>query len=285
MDTIPDLPRLDPVRLADETFLVPNLFPAGDGLFVPVNSMVIRGAEPVIVDTGAPVHRERWLDQVFALVEPQDVRWVFLSHDDGDHTGALLDVLERCTNATLVTNVFSVERLALDTVDLPLERMRWLDEGQSLDAGDRRLQLFKPPVFDGPTTRGLYDPTTATMWIVDSFACFVPEWVLDVHDLEADFVDEQMHAMNSLVSPWHQWLDPVVYGAHVDEIEAMGVITAASAHGPVLGGAALHDAFDVVRDLAGRPVIPGPGQELLDELLADLATPTPGASPAAPVPP
>src|SRR5690606_9134977 len=128
MDTTPDLPRLDPVRLADETFLVPNLFPAGDGLFVPVNSMVIRGAEPVIVDTGAPVHRELWLDQVFSLVEPEDVRWVFLSHDDGDHTGALLDVLERCPNATLVTNMFSVERLALDTVDLPLERMRWLDE-------------------------------------------------------------------------------------------------------------------------------------------------------------
>ena len=36
----------------------PNLAPAGPDVYIPVNSMVIRGAEPVIVDTGAPVHRD-----------------------------------------------------------------------------------------------------------------------------------------------------------------------------------------------------------------------------------
>lgn len=77
-------------------------------------------------------------------------------HDDGDHTGALLDVLERCPNATLVTNFFSVERLGLEKPGLPLHRMRWLEPGDCLDAGDRTLHLFRPPIFDGPTTRGLY---------------------------------------------------------------------------------------------------------------------------------
>jgi flavorubredoxin len=46
--------------------------------------MVIRGRQPVIVDTGAPVHRAQWLEKVFSVVEPEDVRWIFLSHDDGD---------------------------------------------------------------------------------------------------------------------------------------------------------------------------------------------------------
>ena len=32
--------------------------------------------------------------------------------------------------------------------------------------------LFRPPVFDGPTSRGLFDPKSGAMWIVDSFACF-----------------------------------------------------------------------------------------------------------------
>ena len=73
-------------------------------------------------------------------------------------------------NATLVGNFFLVERLGLE-IDLPLHRIRSVDHGESFDAGDRTLHLFRPPVFDGPTTRGLYDPTTATMWIVDSFGC------------------------------------------------------------------------------------------------------------------
>jgi hypothetical protein len=63
-----------PIEIAPETFLIPNLAPAGD-VFVPVNSLVIRGDEPVVVDTGAPIHRQRWMEQVFGLVDPDDIRW------------------------------------------------------------------------------------------------------------------------------------------------------------------------------------------------------------------
>jgi len=76
-----------------------------------------------------------------------------------------------------------------------------------------------------------------------------------------------MPAMNSLVSPWHQWLDPAAYRRHVDQIEAMGLLTVASAHGPTLTGDAIQHAFEVVRRLAGAPIIPGPGQDLLDQLV------------------
>ena len=264
------VPVTTPQLVAPETWLIPNLFHAGEDLFLPVNSMVIRGAEPVIVDTGAPVHREQWLEKVFSVVEPEDVRWIFLSHDDGDHTGGLLDVLERCPQATLVTNFFSVERLALEKPALPLERMRWVEAGESFDVGDRTLHLFKPPIFDGPTTRGLYDDKTAAMWIVDTFACFTTGAVHHIGDLPRDLVDENMPAMNSLVSPWHQWLDPVAYRRHVDEVEALGILAIASAHGPIITGDAIHRSFDVVRDLAGKPIIPAPGQALLDELVAQV---------------
>lgn len=261
------MPVTRPEAIAPETFLIPNLAPAPDGLYLPVNSMVIRGREPVIVDTGAPVHRELWLEKVFSVVEPEDVRWIFLSHDDGDHTGALFDVLERCPKATLVTNFFSIERLALEKPALPLHRMRWIEPGGSFDAGDRVLHLFRPPIFDGPTSRGLFDPTTGAMWIVDSFACFTPG-SLDADDLPEDLLAQCMPALNSAVSPWHAWLDRSGYARHVDSVEALGARTVASAHGPVLRGERLDDAFDRVRVLAGAPIIPTPGQELLDALLA-----------------
>ena len=266
----PQIPETTPQLIAPDTFLIPNLAPAGPDMLLHVNSMVIRGQEPVIVDTGAPVHREQWLEKVFSVVEPEDVRWIFLSHDDGDHTGGLIDVLERCENATLVTNFFSVERLALEKPALPVERMRWIEPGGSFDAGDRTLHLFRPPIFDGPTTRGLYDPTTAVMWAVDTFACLTPGPILDGRDLPPGLFEEMLPAMNSCVSPWHAWLDPSVYRRHVDDVEALGVLVAASAHGPVLSGDMLHRGFDMVRELAGQPIIPTAGQELLDELIAQV---------------
>lgn len=268
MDAI--VPETTPQLVAPETWLIPNLAPAGEGVYLPVNSLVIRGEEPVIVDTGAPLHRELWLEKVFSVVEPEDVRWIFLSHDDGDHTGGLLDALEMCPNATFVTNFFSVERLALEKPALPLERMRWIEPGGSFDAGDRTLHLFRPPIFDGPTTRGVYDSKTAAMWIVDTFASMTTGEGYHIQDLPKELIDETMPLFNSMVSPWHAWTDPDVYRRHVDEVEAFGVLAVASAHGPIITGDAIHESFDLVRSLAGQPLIPGPGQELLDELVAGI---------------
>ena len=264
---MPDLPRTEPVALADDTFLITNLYPAGPGQFLPVCSMLIRGEQPVIIDTGAPIHRELWLQQVFELVDPEDVRWVFLSHDDGDHTGSLHEVLERCPNATLVANFFSTERLALEKA-LPLDRMTWRENGDTIDVGDRTLRLVVPPIFDGPATRGLFDEKTGVMWAVDSFAAMTTGESWELGDVPPDMYDATFQLLNSLISPWHQWLDPNRYDAHIASVQALAPSVVANAHGPVYRGSAVDPAFTRVRAMAGAPLVPRPGQETLDEMLA-----------------
>ena len=262
-----EVPTTSPHRIAADTWLIPNVVPAGPGSYLAVNSMLIRGSEPIVVDTGAPIHRDHWFEQVFSLVEPEDVRWVFLSHDDGDHIGNLRELLELCPNATLIVNFFITERVALER-PLPIHRMRWIGPNESFDVGDRRLHTVLPPIFDGPTTRGLYDESTAVLWTVDSFAALLPGAAFDVSDVPRDMYDETFRLFNSLVSPWHQWLDPVRYRAHTESVEALGLLAVASAHGPVLSGSAIPDAFERVRAMAGQPIVPPPGQPLLDEMIA-----------------
>jgi flavorubredoxin len=213
------------------------------------------------------VHREHWLEQVFSLVEPEDVRWVFLSHDDGDHTGSLHDVLDLCPRATLVTSFFAMERLALER-PIPLNRMIWREPTDTFEAGDRRLRLIIPPIFDGPTTRALYDERTGVLWAVDSFAALTTGAVHHVEEVPKDLYDDSFRMFNSMISPWHQWLDPAAYNRHVDTVEELRPQVVASAHGHVLRGGDIHDAFDRVRGLAGQPRFVPPGQSLLDELLA-----------------
>jgi flavorubredoxin len=265
----PPAPVADPQRIAEDTYLIPNLVPAEPGTYVFVNSLVVLAEEPVVIDTGAPLHRAQWLDAVSSVVDPADVRWVFLSHDDGDHLGNMTDILELAPNAKVVANFFSNERAALEPDRaMPVERQVWLEAGTSFDAGDRTLHLFRPPIFDGPTTRGLYDDRTGVMWAVDSFAALTTGAVYDVADLPSDLYGDTFALFNSMVSPWHQWLDPAVYGRHVDTVEAIGATTIASAHGPVLRGEFIADAFDRVRAMAGQPIVPPPGQETLDALVA-----------------
>ena len=127
------------LKVAEDTYLIRQLTGEGEApVSVYVNSLVILGKEPIIVDTGTKSNRKQWLQHVFSLVEPKDVKWVFLSHDDPDHTGNLLHCLEVCPDATLVTNWFTVERLATEYA-LPMTRMRWINDGDSFHVGDRAL--------------------------------------------------------------------------------------------------------------------------------------------------
>ena len=131
---------IPPTEIAKDTFVIHQVQPAlGQPLDIYLNSMVIRGSEPVIVDTGTPANRTQWLEDVFALVEPEDVRWIFLSHDDVDHTGNLDEALSACPNATIVCSWAMLERHT-NCFDFPLARCRWVTDGESFDVGDRTLQ-------------------------------------------------------------------------------------------------------------------------------------------------
>lgn len=105
--------RVAPTKVATGTYVIHEVQHAlGQPLSVYLNSLVIQAAEPVIVDTGTVRNRRAWLEDVFGLVDPADVRWVFLSHDDADHTGNLAEVMAACANAQLVCSWAITERFA-----------------------------------------------------------------------------------------------------------------------------------------------------------------------------
>ncbi|MFN2581932.1 MAG: MBL fold metallo-hydrolase [Candidatus Dormibacteria bacterium] len=264
-----------PYQIAKDTFVIPHVFPAPPFGNITANSLVIRGKEPVIVDTGPPGVRSSWLEQAWSLVDPADVRWIFLSHDDGDHVGNLDQVLAACPNARLVTGWFMTGRMTVDQArELPMPRCYWLNDGDSLDVGDRTLHAIRPPIFDAPTTRGLFDATTGVYWASDAFAQFIPEPVNTVDDitLDADQWD-RFYTANGVIAPWHQWLDDAKYQAHVDTVEKLGIDVIASAHTPTWTGSAVNEAVRRIREMASRPAFREPGQPVLEHMLAEMMRP------------
>jgi flavorubredoxin len=263
-----------PTEIAPDTFVIHQVQPAlGQPLFVYINSMVIRGEEPVIVDTGTPANRVQWMEDVFALVEPDDVRWVFLSHDDVDHSGNLDEVMTACPNAKLVCNWAMVERHT-NCFNFPLDRCRWVMDGESFDVGDRTLFAARPPVFDSPTTRGLYDPTTKVYWAVDTFATPLPDPHMGIADLDGDFWRELMWVFAlGAVSPWITMLDPVKYGAYVDATQDLDITTIAACHTPVIEGPFIEQAFTRIRELPTLDAPQLPDQSILDQIVAATSQP------------
>jgi flavorubredoxin len=267
-----DIPArmLEPAQITPDTFVIRQLF--GEGLnpvAMHVNSMVITGAEPVIVDCGPAVTRQAWLETVFGIVDPSDVRWIFLSHDDIDHTGNLPQVLDLCPQATLVTNWFSMERMASEYL-LPLHRMRWVNDGEGFHAGDREFVTVMPPTFDSPTTRGLFDTSSGVYWAADSFACPVTHEIADVDELDPDFYREAFVMTQTMLSPWLRWLDSARYRDHVERVRGLDARHIASAHSATIHGAQIDRALELCTTLPDAPPAVWPAQADLDAIVNSL---------------
>ncbi len=262
----PPKTRLAPTQIASETFLIHDH--AGEGtapVLVPLNSMVIRAAEPVVVDTGMMENRDDFLADVFSLVEPEDIRWVFISHDDVDHTGNLNTLMELAPNATVVVTWFMQERMGASLAVSPL-RQRWVGAGERIDVGDRTLVTVRPPIFDSGTTRGIFDPTTGVYWASDSFATPMLTPVRNANEIDVEFWQDGMAMFNQYVSPWITLTDDRKFQATVDRIEALGASYFAGCHTPVVDRQRIDAAIATTRRSPSAVVPSQPDQSVLDEI-------------------
>lgn len=270
--TIPPKVRAEPEQIAADTWVIHSVQEAlGQPLFVYLNSMVIRGEQPLILDTGTIANREQWLQDVFGIVDPADVQWVFLSHDDVDHTGNLDEVMTLCPNATLVCSWALMERHT-NAFTFPLSRCMWINDGESFDIGDRRVHAVRPPVWDSPTTRGLFDDKTGVYWGVDAFATPMPDApIARASEFDPAFW-EQGHAMfiHNVLSPWLNLVDPDKFAANCDRIQALGMNSIATAHCPVIDGDAVDKAFALTKALPSIPAPPCPDQAVLQAILSGM---------------
>jgi len=258
--------HLRPTRIAPETFVIHDHHGEGEApVCVPLNSMVIRAAEPVVVDTGMAENRDRYLADVFSLVEPEDVRWVFISHDDVDHTGNLNALMAACPNATAVINWFMVERMGA-SLEVAPTRWRWVGDGESFDVGDRRLHAVRPPVFDAGTTRGLFDPTTGVYWSSDSFATPMPAPVRDVAELDSQLWLEGMATFDHYISPWLELADESKFQRAVDRVALLSPSAMVGCHTPAIRQGSVAAALASTRRTLSAVVPPQPDQSVLDEI-------------------
>jgi len=173
----------------------------------------------------------------------------------------------------LVCNWAMVERHT-NCFDFPLERCRWVVHGETFDVGDRTLHALRPPVFDSPTTRGLYDPTTGVYWAVDTFATPLPDPSAAIGDLDEDFWFQglSMFALGA-VSPWLTMLDAGKYGETVDCVQNLDLTTIASCHSPVIEGPFIERAFGRIRELPTLDPPTLPDQSILDQIVSATSIP------------
>ena len=224
-----------PYKATGDIYVIPSHAPVPGLGLLSINAFVIKGKEPVLVDTGMPIDREEFLKALWSLVDPQNLRWVVMTHEDIDHAGNLQEILEAAPNARLVTNFIGVGKLTA-VWEVPLPRVYLLNHGQSLDVGDRKLTALRPPVFDAPETSAIFDSKENTLFSADSFGAFIPTYTEDAADIpEADFM-RGFNIWNQANHPWTWMVDRSKFEQGVEAVLKLRPDTILSAHLPAAHG-------------------------------------------------
>ena len=248
--------RLEPTEIAPDTFVLHDvrldLDPSRPGrdeatpTRLHTNALVIRGEQAVLVDSGLPANRERFLEDLFGLVDPEQLRWVVLTHEGVGHHGNVAAVLERCPAASLVTSWPTMVRLE-QLLSVPAHRWGWIGDGEALDVGDRRLLALRPPIYDAAGTLGIWDPTTRVYWASECFGAPVHTPTAYVRDLELSTWRAAFGQFHRWISAWAEDVDRQVHLDRVERLAALDPAVIASALGPAVDGELLGDAFELLR--------------------------------------
>ncbi len=238
--------------------------------FLPVNTFVLHAEQPVVVDTGLSTPDKDFVSDLAEVLDPADVRWIWLTHPDRDHTGGLRALLDAAPQARLVTTFIGVGILSCEW-EVPLDRVHLLNPGQSLDVGDRKLTGRRPPLFDNPATVGFLDSLSGAFFSSDCWGAPLSSADLaTAPDVRAVDPEERRAAQllwASVDSPWVHLVDPTAYAASVDEVRRLAPASVLSTHLPPATG--VDDAlFEMLHEAPAGPEFIGPDQQALEAMLA-----------------
>ncbi|HEX2074828.1 MAG TPA: MBL fold metallo-hydrolase [Geodermatophilus sp.] len=257
-------------QAAPDVHVLPaNLDLPGVGI-LPVNAYLLMAEEPVLVDTGIGVDGDDFVAAVSSLVDPRELKWVWLTHDDADHTGSIQRIMELAPNATLVTHGFSALRMGT-WWPVPMDRVHAIRFGDEIHVGDRTLTAVAPPLFDSPMSIGVLDRSTGALFSVDAFGAILPEATQDASDVPPEALAGGMLGWATSDSPWAHVVDRQRFGQILDRVRQMQPTRIYSAHLPAASGTSLEEFLEVLEAVPDAEPFMPPDSEQFAQMIAAMA--------------
>jgi flavorubredoxin len=174
------------IDVLTSSFAIPGLG------FVPINAFVLHGPEAILVDTGPVVERDEFMTALRSVIDPADLKWIWLTHPDFDHIGSLPQLLAENSELRIITTFLGVGIMSLFD-PLPMDRVHLVNPGQQITIGDRTLTAVRPPAFDNPSTTGFHDDESGALFSSDCFGALLPA----VPENAADLTDDELRRGDS----------------------------------------------------------------------------------------
>jgi hypothetical protein len=238
-----------------------------------INAFVLHGDEPLLVDTGTLAGSADFLTALRSVIDPADLRWIWLTHTDFDHIGSLALLLDENPHIRVVTSFLGVGIMGLSSTPLPMDRVHLINPGQTLTVGDRTLTAVKPPLFDNPITTGFVDDRTGVFFSSDCFGGLLSAVPENTGDIGGDELRAGQVRWATIDSPWVHDIDRAAFGRNLDVLRGMEPTLVCSSHLPPAPRAMLEVFLDSLATVPDAERFVGPDQAALEAMLAAAGAP------------
>jgi glyoxylase-like metal-dependent hydrolase (beta-lactamase superfamily II) len=267
-----------PYQAAPDVHVFPVNLPIPGVGVLPVNAYLLMAEEPVLIDTGIGVDGDDFIAAVSSIIDPQELKWVWLTHDDADHTGNIQRIMELAPNAKLVTQGFNALRMGL-WWPVPMERVHAIRFGDEIHVGDRALTAVAPPLFDNPMSTGVLDRSTGAFFSVDAFGAILPEPTQDASDVPPEALAGGMLGWATSDSPWAHIVDRERFNQVLDRVRQLQPARIFSSHLPAASGTSLEAFLKVLETVPDAEPFMPPDSSQFAQMIAGMAEMQRGSTP------
>lgn len=252
-------------KVAPETTALVSYIPIPGFGVLPVNAFVIHAQQPILVDTGLASLRSEFMRSLHSIIDPAQLRWIWITHTDPDHLGNLNHILALAPNARVVTTYLGMGKMNMH--GLPMDRVYLLNPGQFLDVGDRQILALTPPTFDAPETTGLFDCNSATLFSADCFGALLEKPEENAALIKPKTLYDGSITWASVDAPWLGMIEASKFGKALSDIEKLDAKTVLSSHLPPAVNMT-KILLDILGEAHQAPPFRGPDQRELEKMMA-----------------
>lgn len=205
-----------------ERRLFDSLIPLPDG--TSYNAYLVKGDKATaLIDSSDLELRE---DLMAQLQDVEHLDYIVSQHSEQDHSGCIPELLARYPQATLVCSNKAQEMMATH-LHVPADRIRVVEDGESISLGDKTLQFIYTPWVHWPETMCTYVPENKCLFSCDFFGSH-----LATTDL---FVTDQTQVYEAAKRYYAEIMMPfrTVITRNLDKLASLDFDMIAPSHGPV----------------------------------------------------
>lgn len=174
---------------------------------VSYNSYIVKGTEKIaLIDTTKAPFKDEFFKNIQEIIPLEKIDYIVMNHQEPDHSGVIKELREKAPHAQIVLTKRAAPML--ETLYGITDNIKIVDDGDSINLGDRELVFYMDPFVHWPETMVTYDTKAHILFSCDAFGSFktLDEGLFDDEVNVEEWKDETIRYFSNIVGKYTKYV-------------------------------------------------------------------------------